>query len=180
MVETPVRVGERASERASQPASQGASGQAGPFSPHAPPDDATYLLLVDLYVSISTVARTLGRDAVPWVHGWSICKTICGALAMLLVHVVLASLAAIAAIAVVIKHAFLLPLDEALHDTQQVCFESPNSITPVVVRPCVSQGLPVSGCWGPSSDWVSPTSLLFRSITATIAALVSPKAPVAL
>ncbi len=54
--------------------------------------------------------------------------------AMLLVHVVLATLAAIAAIAVIIKHVFLLPLDEALRDTQQVCFESPNSITPVVVR----------------------------------------------
>jgi len=47
-------------------------------------------------------------------------------------NAVLLALAAVAAAVLVIKHMFLLPLDETLNDTQQLCFESPNSTQPIV------------------------------------------------
>ena len=47
-------------------------------------------------------------------------------------NAVLLALAAVAATVLVIKYVFLLPLDETLNDTQQLCFESPNSTQPIV------------------------------------------------
>lgn len=49
----------------------------------------------------------------------------------LLFHATLGALAAAVAVILAIKHMFLLPLDETLNDTQQMYFESPNSIQPV-------------------------------------------------
>jgi hypothetical protein len=93
------------------------------------PAPSTYLPLVYLDVP-ATPAAVASLQVAQKVHIWG--QFFFKMLLALAFNAVLLALAAVAATVLVIKYMFLLPLDETLNDTQQLCFESPNSTQPIV------------------------------------------------